>query len=203
MHPIHSARKFNLFLRAHGDEERARDKDGRVDAGHDSDEKRENEILEVGGADEVEREKNKDERERSIDGTRDGLVHAVVHDVAELFLAAAQEQIFADAVENHDRVVHRKAHHDEKRDNGVRIDLHTVETAEEDKHAGRNGNVMNEREKRDPAVFPRAYRPRCLAERKRDIERNTDKDKQNRDDDVLFERGADGRADGLEAQFVE
>ena len=71
--------------------------------------------------------------------------------------------------------------------------------AEHREHTGRDRDVVEERQQRDPAVFPRAHGARRFAERVGDVERDADDDEDDRDDRVLLERGTDRRADRLEA----
>ena len=95
-----------------GDKERGRTADGREGTGDDADEHHEREIARRRSAEEDERQECEYDRERRVDGARhrlvDGLPYRVFKRFSESDLFVFIE-MFADAVEDDDDIVHAVA----------------------------------------------------------------------------------------------
>ncbi len=79
-------------------------------------------------------------------------------------ILAIQFQILADAVENDDRVGNGQAEDGEKRNHEERVDFRTAVVRDDGEDAGRNHDVVKERDDRDDSVLPRFYRTRNASE---------------------------------------
>ena len=145
---------FTLLFPAHRHEHRTRDENRGINTSRNTDQQYQHEVNEVGRTDKEQGDQNQDKRKRSIDGSREGLVDALVHNLGEFHLATICKEVFANAVEDDDRVVHRKTHDDEQGDKGVRINLNPFHVAEDREKTRRDGNIMEQREQGNPAILP-------------------------------------------------
>src|SRR5437773_12493373 len=128
------------------DQQRGRIEDGAVGAGDDSDQERQREALDRLATRDEDRRQDEHHGEAGDDRPRRGLHDAQVHDLLE-GEALADTQVFADPVEDHDRVVDREA--DDGQDGGheERIDLPDAQVellAEDRKDAREDEDVMQQ-----------------------------------------------------------
>jgi len=123
-------------------EQRTCDKYRRVDTRRYPNEKGQHKVMQVGWTLEIERDQDENERERSVDGAREGLIDTAIHYARKRIFSAVEEKIFANSVEDNDGVVHRETHDNEERDDEVAVDLDLSVVPKERKESGGNDDVV-------------------------------------------------------------
>src|SRR2546430_9866884 len=128
------------------DQQRRCVEDGAVGAGDDSDQERQREALDRLATRDEDRRQDEHHGEAGDDRPRRGLHDAQVHDLLE-GEALADTQVFADPVEDHDRVVDRETDDGQHGGHEERVDLPDAQVehlAKDGKDAREDENVMQQ-----------------------------------------------------------
>ena len=149
----------------------ARQKYRRISARDNPENQRQSKIFQARAGEKIDREHRQKRGHRSIYLAAQCLVYGPVGNLGEIRLMVAQ-QVFADAIVNHNDIIDRVADHRQKRGDDRDRDLDAVISPQNREHPQRHQHVMAQYQERRDAILPGADRPRNIFKSHRDVNKH-------------------------------
>ena len=164
-----------LFLAASPvHKERSCKTNGRVGTYSEADDKSQNEPLNIGRTEEEKADEHDEGRNSCVKGTSKALNEAAACDYFEGLCAVLRGEIVAEAVENHDGVIHGVADDREEGGDKERIEFEGCGVAQDHEDSYSKEDDVNERDDGSDPEFPWAVFCRNIPKCDGDVENNAD-----------------------------